>query len=538
MKSRPSSHPLPVVGERKEVRGRRGADSLVSKNPSPRPSPRRRGEGVESFLRLADAAFRTGDGLAFRGTNWKWERGQHWALVGANGSGKSLLARALAGQVPVARGEIEYGFPPPEGRAHEDAVALVSFEQAHEVGLDGLPASRWFTLEHAEIPRVLDFLSRERIEEINPFEVGGAPRRSPAAFARDRKRALKLLRIENLADRDLLALSNGERRKILIARALLKNPKLLILDDPFAGLDAESRKHFSHVVTALIREGKIHILLVTMRPDELPRGITHILRVANCKVVAQTRRAGSVVRGGERERTERSLTLAGTTGNGSLTLTTTPVIHLENVTVSYGRKEILRDFSWNVRRGESWAVLGPNGSGKTTLLSLITGDNPQAYSNDVFVFGKRRGEESIWELRRKIGVVSPDEHLHCDGALRCEDIVTPGWDDPEQDGPTRKQRQSAKRWLTKLGLAKIAKESFATLSPGQQRIVLLARALAKEPGILVLDEPCQGLDEQHRKQFIRAVEDVMKHSEITVLYVTHHRDEIPRGISRVLRLRR
>lgn len=490
------------------------------------------------FLQLSDVTLRVADGEVFRGTNWTWERGQHWALMGPNGSGKSLLARAVAGQIPIIGGTLHYGFSPPTGRSHEDAIALVSFEQSHEIGLNGPPATRWFSLEHLDMPSVLEFLSRERIEEINPFEVGGPPRRSPGVFERDRKHVLKLLRIEALVDRDMLALSNGERRKVLIARALLKRPKLLILDEPFSGLDAASRAHFRQVITELMRTGNMQILLVTMRPDELPTGITHQLYVDHhhvMSVVRQQKRLAPTMANGrlravhvEAKRVTRSAE-SGTTPE--------PIIRMSHVTVSYGEKAILRDFSWTVSCGESWAILGPNGSGKTTLLSLITGDNPQAYANDVVVFGKRRGEEeSLWELKRRIGVVSPDELLSCDGSLTCEDLVCPGWDDPDLEQPTRQQRQSAKRWLRTLGMSWAARELFGRLPLGEQQIVLLARALAKEPGILVLDEPCQGLDAAHRRHFIRSVEAVMKQGGLTVLYVTHHRDEIPRGIVRTLNL--
>lgn len=459
-------------------------------------------------------------------------RGEHWAILGPNGSGKSLIARAIAGRIPIVRGEIEFGFEPQPGRTIEDSIALVSFEQSHEIGLDGVPASRWFTLEHDEMPTVANFLSRERIEEINPFQVGGQPMRSAAAFARDRKKILRMLRIEDLLDRDLLALSNGERRKILIARALLKNPKLLILDDPFIGLDAESRKHFSHVIDELIRDGKIHVLLISTRPDELPRGITNVIRVANCRVVGTGLPRDASRREASPTRTRlRSAATTSTSGGSS------EIIRLNDVSVRYGKKTILKNLSWVVRRGESWAILGPNGSGKTTLLSLITGENPQAYANEVFVFGQRRGDgNSIWDFRSRIGVVSPDVHLSCDTELTCEQIVVTGFDDPDGLGPTRPQVRAARAWLAKLGLKKFSRTTFGAMSPGNQRMALLARALAKNPDLLVLDEPCQGLDESHRRDFVRAVEKVMTTSEITVLYVTHHQDEIPRGISRRLRM--
>ena len=481
------------------------------------------------FLHVARASLRGADGLVFRDTEWRWAEGQQWALIGPNGSGKSLLARALAGGVPVVRGELRYGFEPPPGRAVEDTVALVSFEQQHDLALDGIPASRWFSLEHADVPSVTDFLSRERVERINPFQVDGPPVRSPATFARDRRHVLNLLGIEDLAERDLLALSSGERRKVLIARALLERPKLLILDDPFAGLDAASRRHFRHVIDRLIRDERIHVLLIAMRPEELPRGITHVLEVRGCRVVAQGPRTAFRLTSASRS--------AAWPSHAAIVKPGKECIRLDQVTVRYGRREILRDVSWTVREGERWAILGPNGSGKTTLLSLVTGDNPQAYANDVRLFGRQRGDgESVWDLRRRIGVVSPDIHLSCDTELTCRDIACAD-DDPEGAKGLRERRRAAGRWLARLGLKAHALKSFGSLSPGRQRMVLLARALARQPALLVLDEPCQGLDERQRRAFVLAVERVMRRTNITILYVTHHLDEIPSGIAHVLRLK-
>ena len=471
-------------------------------------------ENRPPVLELDRVTLRTPAGPCFATTRWRWKAGQHWALLGPNGSGKSLLARAVAGLVPVCAGEIRYGFPAPAGRPVEDAIALVSFEQQHGLALDGAPAGRWYSLEHADAPRAADLLARDSVDAINPFQVDPPPRRSARSFAQDRRRIVDLLGIGPLLRRDLLALSTGERRKVLIARALLARPRLLILDDPFAGLDADSRTHFRDVIDRLAAAGALHLLLITMRPEELPRCISHVLDVRGCRVVRQgprlTRRAAA------RPHPPRPAARSRA-GAGDL------LLEINRATVRYGRATILRAVSLQVRRGESWAVLGPNGSGKTTLLSLITGDNPQAYANDVQLFGHRRGSgESIWDLRRRIAVVSPDVHLATDAQARLRDL--PGG---RRAGP----------WLRKLGLAEAGGKLFGELSPGAQRLGLIACALARRPDLLVLDEPGQGLDDAHRARLRRVLEAVIRTGHTTVLYVTHHSDEIPAGISRVLRLR-
>jgi len=215
------------------------------------------------------------------------------------------------------------------------------------------------------------------------------------------------------------------------------------------------------------------------------------------------------------------------------------LVQLRNVTVQYGNSIILKDVSWTVRRGESWAVLGPNGAGKTTLLSLLLGDNPQAYANDVSVFGKRRGTgESIWELKKRIGWVSPEMHLHFSDTMTCSSVVASGFYDSVGlfEPPTMAQKRAITSWLKRFELARFAQTPLFELSVGLQRMVLLARAVVKGPELLVLDEPCQSLDAPHRELFVRTVNELISSGSASVLYVTHRPDELPRAIPRVLKL--
>jgi molybdate transport system ATP-binding protein len=209
------------------------------------------------------------------------------------------------------------------------------------------------------------------------------------------------------------------------------------------------------------------------------------------------------------------------------------------VTVRYGDSIILRDLSWTVKEGESWALLGPNGSGKSTLLSLILGDHPQVYRNNIEVFGRPRGAgDSIWELKQEIGWVSPELHLHFDNSASCLEVVASGFQETiglfEQ--PTPHQLKAARRSLARLDLLKFADHPLFALSTGLQRMVLLARALVKGPRLLVLDEPCQGLDQAHRKLLVSTVDTLLRERAVTTIYVTHREDEIPPSIERTFRL--
>jgi molybdate transport system ATP-binding protein len=207
--------------------------------------------------------------------------------------------------------------------------------------------------------------------------------------------------------------------------------------------------------------------------------------------------------------------------------------------VRYGSTTILRNLNWVVNEGESWALLGPNGSGKSTLLSLIIGDHPQVYMNQVEVFGRPRGTgESIWELKRDIGWVSPELHLHFDEAATCFEVAVSGFYETIGlfEAPTARQRAAARHWLARFDLLHAARTPLYALSTGMQRMVLLARALVKKPRLLILDEPCQGLDSAHRELFVGTIDHLLRAGSVTCIYVTHREDEIPASIKRTFLL--
>jgi molybdate transport system ATP-binding protein len=217
------------------------------------------------------------------------------------------------------------------------------------------------------------------------------------------------------------------------------------------------------------------------------------------------------------------------------------LVRLRHATVRFGDSVILRNINWTIRAGESWALLGPNGSGKTTLLSIILGDNPQVYTNEVEVFGRPRGSgESVWDIKRHIGWVSPEQHLHFNASATCFEVVASGYHDTVGlfEPATARQRTTARRCLARFQLLAFAEHPLFALSAGLQRMVLLARALVKRPRLLILDEPCQGLDASHRDSFVRTVDALIRAHAVTAIYVTHRPDEIPRSITRVLRLPR
>jgi molybdate transport system ATP-binding protein len=216
-------------------------------------------------------------------------------------------------------------------------------------------------------------------------------------------------------------------------------------------------------------------------------------------------------------------------------------VKMEKVQIKYGSKTILSDFSWKVKRGERWAIKGPNGSGKSTLISLITADNPQAYSQDITLFDRKRGTgESIWDIKRKIGYLSPELHLYFKEGGSCFSVVASGLFDTLGlfKRLSEEQMAQANHWMQVMGIVHLKERSFLQISGGEQRMVLITRALVKNPELLILDEPCQGLDRVQTDHLKSVLDYLAANSEMTLLYVSHYDRDIPSCVNQVLELKR
>ena len=502
----------------------------------PKPSRAKR-----PFIELRDASFRLGDRLLFENTSWTLNRNEQWAVIGPNGSGKSVFADALRGRLPLVHGDLNYHFPPPAGLAHEESIGHVAFEDRKSEVHGTVVQSRWLSFEEQASVPVSEFLSYDRVMDVNPFEVSARHGAARQSFQRRLQKAVRLLRLENFLSRRLLSLSNGERQRVQIARALAQPLRLLILDEPYVGLDSATREHFHQILEHLLKTN-LRVLLVTARTDDLPSHVSHLLQLEDCRVVAVGPRKTMLPRG----QSSSGRAAAQSRGAGRFKssqpasrATGPKLVELRNVTVRYGSNTILNNLSWTVRKGESWALLGPNGSGKTTLLSLIQGDNPQAYVNEVHVFGNRRGDgDSVWELKQHIGWVSPELQLHFNDTISVRDAVLSGFHETIGlfERPTPGQIKAAKQWLRRFDLIQHAQLPLFSLSAGLQRMTLLARALVKNPQLLILDEPCQGLDPAHRDLIVNHVDALIRSGSVTAIFVTHRPEEIPPSIRRVLRL--
>ncbi|UCF99955.1 MAG: ATP-binding cassette domain-containing protein [Spirochaetaceae bacterium] len=477
------------------------------------------------LLDMERITVRMWDRLIFPDTSWQIREGQQWAVLGPNASGKTALARAICGELPCAAGRIHRYV----GRNGYDGIGFVSFELhrrliARDAGKDlsrfaGLAGGNVYTLTTAG----------ETIQE-------GLVAPDPIHF----KRVTELFGIGELLDRPLRFLSNGETRKTLIARALMRKPDLLILDEPFDGLDAASRERLEMVLRDLVHSG-LHLVLITHRRDEIVPEISHVLCVKDCRVLSQGKKQEVLI-------PETLEALYGpedpeAEARPKPTVVSSPkqeaLIEFRKVSVRYGETLALRSLDWTMRRGENWAVLGPNGSGKTTLISLIYADNLQAYANDIRLFGKKRGSgESIWEIKQRIGHVSPHLQAGYRLDLRVFDVVVSGFFDSVglYRRPTEEQQTAAAEWIERLGIGELRDRIFSQLSYGERRLVIIVRALVKNPELLALDEPCQGLDPAKRRQVLSMVDRIGFDTPTQILYVTHRQDEMPRCITNILRL--
>jgi molybdate transport system ATP-binding protein len=509
----------------------------------------------EPFISLDDVSLRLHDRVVFEHTHWEILGDQHWAIVGPNGSGKSTLVRAVCGQVPIVGGKVVYHFWENDrssgdltrGGLPQDQVAYVSFDAQREIlgYQNAFHQARWNSDRGADALSVSEYLSEDRVRRVNRYQVSTEWFDS-AAFRARRAKAIRLMEVGELLGRRLIHLSNGERRKVFVARALLRAPRLLVLDNPFTGLDRHFRATLMGIVERLM-QGDMRVVVVTTGQDEVPDGVTHVLRVENGRIAAQGPRE-IVLDSGSRDRMirdERSRTPGTESASRqrpeARDTDSQVLLQMDSVKVSYDGVKILDEINWTVRRGENWALLGPNGSGKTTLLSLILGDNPQAYANRITLFGRRRGSgESIWEIKERTGWVASELHLYYPGTVPCFDVVCSGFFDSV--GLYRRcsseQRETTSTWMDRLGIAGYADAMFGRISEGEQRMVLLARALVKRPWLLILDEPCQGLDRDNRERVLRTIDVVGGQIDTSVIYVTHRPDDVPDIITHVMRLDR
>lgn len=473
----------------------------------------------ESVLEVDRLSVRLNNQPILQDLSFVIRMGETLAVVGATGSGKTTLIQALAGRI-FHSGSVVYS------------------------GYDRRPRMSVITRQHRFTNRsnISSFYYQQRFNSFDAedaYTVEDELRRTGAAEPA-MKRLLDEFGISHVLKSPLIQLSNGEHKRFQLMKAVLEEAEWMLLDNPYVGLDADARKSLDAVLEKLALSGK-KIMLFT-GPGDLPSCITHVASLdKGCMSPVIMKEVHQRLRNDSRTRITdildpdalRSIPAAYTHPDFSV------AVRMNDVHVAYGERKILEGFNWEVRKGECWHVAGPNGSGKSTLLSLINGDNPQAFARDVWLFDRRKGSgESIWDIKRMIGHVSPELHHYFEASGDCFDIVASGLFDTI--GLFRKlsdlQRVIVQRWMDVMQVERFAHRSFHTLSDGEQRRILLTRALVKDPPMLILDEPCQGLDEDATMRFNTLVHAICQHLGKTLLYVSHYEADIPACVTKRVEL--
>ncbi|MEO6316598.1 MAG: ATP-binding cassette domain-containing protein, partial [Chitinophagaceae bacterium] len=353
----------------------------------------------------------------------------------------------------------------------------------------------------------------------------------------DKEKWLEVLHLQPLLDKPLLQLSNGENKRLQLAKALLANPGVLILDNPFIGLDTEGRKTLHEILDSLVLKD-IQVILIT-GATELPACITNVAVLKKGRLIfAGSRQAYLQQPVLEIAKPVPDRTLLQQLKQPAAEFFNV-VVSMHDVTIRYGNKTVLNKINWLVKQGECWNVSGPNGAGKSTLLSLITADNPQAYANKIILFDKQRGTgESIWDIKKRIGFVSPELHLYFEQHATCFEVIASGLFDTI--GLFRRlsaeQEERLIFWMRLMGLESIQHKRLNQISTSEQRMALLARALVKNPALLILDEPTQGLDETQAAYFKKLVNEICNSFSTTLIYVSHYTSDLPACIDHFLKL--
>ena len=515
--------------------------------------------------------------------------GEQLAIVGDNGSGKTRLVDVLTGKCALMPMQgVKYDFAPSKATMVSDNMKYLSFRDSYGTN-EGVYyyQQRWNQNDIEETPLVRDLLAESfRVAEegltrktvFDKFLVREeTPEQEAERLAREaadkeemhrelekvRKHLYEVFHLEQLLDKHIILLSSGELRKFQLTKTLLTNPRVLIMDNPFIGLDVTARGQLAEFLTLLTKETNVSVVLVLSKTDDIPDFITHVVPVKDMKVgqkmtlkefkdcrepvparmLSEVKEKAILELGIRNEELgiDTLLTAEHSIPNSSFLIPNSIVIEFRHVNIRYGERTILKDLNLTVREGEHWALNGENGAGKSTLLSIVCADNPQSYANDIVLFGHQRGKgESIWDIKRHIGYISPEMHRAYMKDMPAIDIVASGLSDVSglYKKPKPEQRAVCEFWMDIFGIKRYADTTFLKLSSGEQRLVLLARAFVKDPALLILDEPLHGLDLKNRRLVKDIIEVFCQRKHKTLLMVTHYKEEYPKNIDHEIFLKK
>ena len=447
--------------------------------------------------------------------NLKLFRGENWLVYGLNGSGKSILAKTLMKSYQSLCGTITHNLPGNDWNRITSNMAHLSFNSQYGGSDEGMCYQmRWNQgLLDDSLPKVKDVLSLSKL---------------PDCFSH--------LKLENLMERYIISLSSGEFRRFQIAQMLCTGARIIIIENPYIGLDEQNRAIVAELLQELVKISGVQLILLESRLPENLSLFSHIVLIEDGRVAKYPLNEGlAAIKTAAVKTTAKDYSAAhSVTAECGKEL-----LKLQNVSIRYGNRTILKDLSWSLKAGEKWALTGRNGSGKSTLLSLICADNPQAYSCNITLFGRKRGTgESIWDIKRNIGYLSPEMYKSYRKPLPVENIVASGLFDTIglYVEPKEEHLQRVERWMELFNLSRFRGTNYMHLSDGWQRMVLLARAFVKNPPLLILDEPFHGLDNKNRTLAAEIIESWCRQPEKSLIMVSHYKEDFPQSITHTLNL--
>lgn len=489
------------------------------------------------FFEISGATIRKNGRIILEDFNWKIDEGQQWAVIGPVGAGKSMLLEAITGEADLISGSLDFHFQSDDLNVNSSLYSRVS----HNVA----------SVNFKEDSKLFSYSGHYYQQRYNAFDSDDGP--TAAAFLQaggfcendsSNQEIIRILGLESLLNIELIKLSNGQTRRLMIAKALMSRPELLLLDNPYIGLDVAGRTALNNYLDCIIRAGRIKIILVASQTD-IPSAITHVLLLNHTGIVKSGKKGEVLPLVDKKLKSETSESSVNLQDKIRKLLKTNQaeesfdtIFSLKQTNISYNHKKILDGINWTVRQGEKWALLGPNGSGKSTIISLIYADNPQAYANELILFDHRRGTgESIWDIKKNIGFTSPELHLYFDGRFTCGEVLITGLFDGMyiKRQPTPQEAELMDCLLAYFGITSLKNVLFSRVSAGEQRIILFLRALVKNPPLLLLDEPFQAFDSstiEKAKELLNLFGDELR----SMIFITHYADEIPDCVDHVLNI--
>lgn len=491
---------------------------------------------MQTIIKIKDGIPRKPEWRMAEPVNFELCDGEHIAIIGDNASGKSTLADIITGSHPLLMHDPEYDFTPSIKPLVSDNIKYITFRDSYGENDNAYYLQqRWNQHDIDENTPTAGSILEEA------FNISGADTKERRNM---QQHLYELFHVEHLLDKYIILLSSGELRKFQLIRTLLSSPRVLIMDNPFIGLDVETRQQLADLLTVLSQEQALQIIIITSKVSDLPPFITHVVEVCDMKVkrkitIEDYRKQKQMPCRNMLNEEKHDAILALPYNND--TFKSDEIVKMNNVNIRYGKRVILNSLTWTVRNGERWALCGQNGAGKSTLLSLVCADNPQSYACDIALFGRQRGSgESIWEIKKHIGYVSPEMHRAYRYDLPAVRVVASGLKDSVglYVKPDKHDYQVCQWWMYIFGIEDLAERSFLNLSSGEQRLVLLCRAFVKDPQLLILDEPFHGLDLPRRLMATAIIEAFCQRKDKTLIMVSHYLDELPPCIDHKLTLKR